>query len=58
MRMPNRVRSALLVVVVLLLGLIGLSLFKQPHSGPSTDDLQRREQQTPYDHQGADPPSD
>ncbi len=56
MSMPRSMKSALLVVVVLLLGLMGLSFAKHPHPGPTPDDLQLHGQQTPFDHQAADPP--
>lgn len=58
MRMPKRIKSALLVVLILLLGLIGLSFARHPHPGPTADELQHREQQTPVDRQGANPPPD
>jgi len=56
MNMPPQVKAALLVVLVLLLGLMGLSFAKPPRSGPTMDDLLRHERQIPYDHQAAAPP--
>ena len=55
-RLSRAAKAAALVVVMLLLGLAGLSFAKRPNPGPTTDDLLRSERQIPFDREAADPP--
>lgn len=57
-KLDRRLRSGLVVVLVLLVGLLGLSFAKRPHPGPSADEIMRLDQQTPYDSGAAHPPAD
>ena len=56
-KLDRRLRSGLLVVLVLLIGLLGLSIAKRPQPGPSAEEIKRVDQQTPYDSGAANPPS-